>query len=361
MGSGDGRPVKPIAAVTALVWLAVLGRPTMAAAHTTATGLTTLVVSGSTLSYRLTLLPNELPAEAAHLLTSAADGDPASVERVAIELRRRISARAGDTPCRPGRARIQGSRLGDGRVTLEQTIECPAPPARLSIRDDWFEIFGEHYRTVARIETPRGAREAVFLPDAREITIDLGRSAAGHGAGFFRLGVEHILTGYDHLLFLLALLLRGGRLLSLLKIITAFTIAHSVTLALAVLGIVTLPDRVVEPAIAASIVWVALENLFRRNAPSQRWLVSFLFGLVHGFGFASAIAPLELPPGRLALALLGFNLGVETGQAFVVALLLPVLLGIRGRSWEPRIVQAASIGVAAFGAAWLAERLFLAS
>ena len=348
-----------VATVVALVWLALLGRPGTIGAHTTSTGLATLAVSGSTLSYRLTILPDELPAEAARLLASAADGDPASVERVAIELRRRITVRAGDTPCRPGRALIQGSRLGDGRVTLELTIQCPASPARLVIRDDWVDVFGEHYRTIARIEAPGGAREAVFLPDARETTIDLGRDTSGHGAGFFRLGVEHILTGYDHLLFLVALLLRGGRLVSLLKIITAFTLAHSITLALATLGVVTIPDRIVEPVIAASIVWVALENLLLRNAPSQRWLVSFLFGLVHGFGFASAIEPLALPRGRLALALLGFNLGVEAGQALVVVLLLPLLLGMRGSAWEPRIVRTASLAVAAVGGAWLVERLLL--
>jgi len=350
--------MKMVAAVAALAWLAVLGRPGAIAAHTTSTGLATLTVSGPTLSYRLTILSDELPAEAARLLASAADGDRASVERVALELRRRVTVRAGDTPCRPGRALIQGSRLGDGRVTLELTIQCPAPPARLKIRDDWFDLFGEHYRTIARIETSGGAREAVFLPDARETTIELGQDTSGSGAGFFRLGVEHILTGYDHLLFLVALLLRGGRLLSLLKIITAFTVAHSVTLALAVLGVVTIPDRIVEPAIAASIVWVAAENLLLRNSPSQRWLVSFLFGLVHGFGFASAIEPLALPRGRLALALLGFNLGVEAGQALVVALLLPLLLFMRGSAWEPRVVRTASLAVAAVGCAWLIERLF---
>ncbi len=351
--------MKMVAAVAALVWLAVLGRPSPTSAHTTSTGLATLTVSGSTLSYRLTILPDELPAEAARLLASAADGDQTGVERVALELRRRITVRAGDTPCRPGRALIQGSRLGDGRVTLELTIQCPAPPARLVIRDDWFDLFGEHYRTIARIEAPGGAREAVFLPDARETTVELGRDTSGHGAGFFRLGVEHILTGYDHLLFLVALLLRGGRLVSLLKIITAFTVAHSVTLALAVLGVVTIPDRIIEPVIAASIVWVALENLLLRNAPSQRWLVSFLFGLVHGFGFASAIEPLALPRGRLALALLGFNLGVEAGQALVVVLLLPLLLWMRGSVWEPRMLRAASLVVAVVGCAWLIERLFL--
>lgn len=351
--------MKMVAVVAALGWLAVLGRPDATAAHTTSTGLATIAVSGPTLSYRLTILPDELPAEAAHLLTSAADGDPASVERVALELRRRVTLRAGDTPCRPGRALIQGSRLGDNRVTLELTIQCPAPPSRLKIRDDWFELFGQHYRTIARIETPGGAREAVFLPHARETTIEIGQDTSARGTGFFRLGVEHILTGYDHLLFLVALLLRGGRPLSLLKIITAFTVAHSITLALAVLGVVTIPDRIVEPAIAASIVWVGAENLRLREAPSLRWLVSFLFGLVHGFGFASAIEPLALPPGRLALALLGFNLGVETGQALVVVLLLPLLLRMRGSAWEPRTVQAASLAVAAVGFAWLVERLIV--
>ena len=124
-----------------------------------------------------------------------------------------------------------------------------------------------------------------------------GGEPAAQGRGSSGSASEHILTGYDHLLFLLALLLRGGRLLSLLKIITAFTVAHSITLALAVLGVVTIPGRVIEPAIAASIVWVALENLLRRDAPSQRWLVSFVFGLVLESGLASATKGLGLPPG----------------------------------------------------------------
>jgi hydrogenase/urease accessory protein HupE len=356
MGSGHERSMKLAAAAIALASLALFGQPLQAGAHTTSTGLATLNVSGSTVTYRLTVVPGELPPEPARLLTSAADRDAAAVERVASELRRRIILRSGDVPCRPGRAQIQGSRLGDGRVTLELTLECPAPPVQLRIRDEWFELFGEHYRTIARIEAAGGAREAVFLPDAPETTVEIGREPAS-GSAFFRLGIEHILTGYDHLLFLLALLLRGGRLFSLLKIITAFTVAHSITLALAVLGVVTIPGRVIEPAIAASIAWVALENL-RRDAPAQRWLASFVFGLVHGFGFASAIEPLALPPARLAQALLGFNLGVETGQALVVVLLLPLLLWMRGKPWEPRIVRTASLGVAAVGLAWLVARVF---
>lgn len=352
--------MKTGAALAGVACLGLLALPCTSSAHTISTGLATITVSGTTLGYRLTLLLGELPAEAAGLLAAAADRDETSVARVADELRRRVTLRAGEEPCRAGRALIQGSRLGDGRVTLELHLECPATPARLVIRDDWADVFGEHYRTIARVESAGGVREAVFLPDAREATIELAPGGQGQSAGFFRLGVEHILTGYDHLLFLAALLLRGGRLLTLFKIITAFTLAHSATLALAVLGIVAIPDRIVEPAIAASIVWVALGNLRWRGAPSQRWRVSFLFGLVHGFGFASAIAPLALSRGRLAMALLGFNLGVEAGQALVLLLLLPALLWMRGREWQPAVVRGASLGVAVVGLGWFVQRLFFA-
>ena len=126
------------------------------------------------------------------------------------------------------------------------------------------------------------------------------------------------------------------------------------------LGWVSLPGRFVEPVIAASIAWVAIENLVWRDAPAARWLVSFAFGLVHGFGFASALDPLALPRGRLAAALLGFNAGVEVGQACVVALLLPLLAALRRLAWERRIVQLASLALAAAGLAWLVERLFFA-
>jgi hypothetical protein len=343
----------------AVVLAVIVSLTVTARAHTTSTGLATLSVAGTTLTYRLTLVTTELPEEPARVLALAAEGNPGAAERVADELRRRVTVRADDAPCRPGRVAIQGSRVGDSRVVLELTLSCPSEPRRLAIRDDWFDLLGEHYRTIARIETPSGGREAAFLPDAREVTIGLEKGGAAPRTGFFRLGVEHILTGYDHLLFLAALLLRGGRLFSLFKIITAFTLAHSITLALAVLGVVSIPDRLVESVIAASIVWVALENVAFRRAPSQRWLVSFLFGLVHGFGFASALGPLGLAAGHLALALLGFNLGVEAGQALVVACLLPILVWMRGRTWETPAVRTASLGVALVGLIWFVERLFL--
>jgi hypothetical protein len=142
----------------------------------------------------------------------------------------------GETACSPGRATIQGSRIGDGRVVLALALRCPAAGTRLRIRDDWADVMGEHHRTLARIETPGGAREIAFSPEAREVVLELEARAVGPHTSFLWLGMQHILTGYDHLLFLVALLLRGGGLWSLARIVTAFTVAHSLTLALAVAG-----------------------------------------------------------------------------------------------------------------------------
>ena len=193
------------------------------------------------------------------------------------------------------------------------------------------------------------------MPVRPLVTFSAERSQ--HDTSFFWLGVEHIVTGYDHLLFLAALLLRGGRFLTLAKLVTAFTLAHSLTLALAVLGLVTVPDRLVEAIIAASITWVALENLALRHVPSRRWVVSFLFGLVHGFGFASALRPLALPPWHLTLALLGFNLGVEAAQGIVIAALLPLLAWLSHCPWQPRFVRVTSVVLAIIGLIWFVQRL----
>ncbi|MCL2451168.1 MAG: HupE/UreJ family protein, partial [Polyangiaceae bacterium] len=176
------------------------------------------------------------------------------------------------------------------------------------------------------------------------------------------MGIEHIGTGYDHLAFLFGLVLVAGRLRDLLTVISAFTIAHSITLAVAALGIWTPPARVVEPAIALSIAYVGVENFFIRS-PQRRWRVTLPFGLVHGFGFASALRDVALPPAEVPWALLSFNLGVEIGQVAVIAALLP-LLG-RLRSWEAQwdrgkglVVHALNAAVVALGGIWFVARVF---
>ena len=180
---------------------------------------------------------------------------------------------------------------------------------------------------------------------------------------FLKLGIEHILTGYDHLLFLLGLLVVCRRFSTTLTIVTCFTVAHSLTLALAALNVVTIPSRVVEPLIAASITFVGVENLVRRGEPKGRWLLTFAFGLIHGFGFASVLREAGVGAGgkALALPLFAFNLGVEIGQLAVVAILLPLLWKLRTRRLFDRYgVSVISLVVVLLGSYWLLRRTIFA-
>jgi hydrogenase/urease accessory protein HupE len=173
--------------------------------------------------------------------------------------------------------------------------------------------------------------------------------------------VEHIWTGYDHLLFLLALLLVCSDFKSAIQVVTFFTVAHSITLALATLNLVSVSGLVVEPAIAASIIYVGVENFTRSEGPKGRWLITFLFGLIHGFGFATVLRDLGVTSGTtgVAVPLVAFNLGVEAGQIVIAAILLPAIWKLR--KWEPFRqwgVPACSAIVASLGGYWLVERLW---
>jgi hydrogenase/urease accessory protein HupE len=140
-------------------------------------------------------------------------------------------------------------------------------------------------------------------------------------------GIEHIFLGYDHIAFLVAVVLWARRLVPVIKIVTAFTIAHSITLSLATLNVVVIPGAIVEPAIAASIVYVAMENFFTRNI-DRRWRVTLAFGLIHGFGFAGALREIGLPTGAVVTALAAFNIGVEIGQVAIVSIVFPALIAL---------------------------------
>ncbi|MCX7899798.1 MAG: HupE/UreJ family protein, partial [Methylocystis sp.] len=173
---------------------------------------------------------------------------------------------------------------------------------------------------------------------------------------FFAAGIEHIVTGYDHMCFLLAVVLWASRAWPVVKIVTAFTVSHSITLSLAALQIVEIPSRWTEIAIALSIVYVALENFFTRKVDS-RWRDTFLFGFVHGFGFASGLIEMGVPQRAIVPALASFNIGVEVGQIAVVLLVLPLLalidkLFFKGER-NPRIVQILAGAIACAGAYWL--------
>ena len=178
---------------------------------------------------------------------------------------------------------------------------------------------------------------------------------------FVPSGVHHILIGPDHILFLIGLLLLGGRVRQLLLVVTAFTVAHSITLSLAVLEVVTPPARMVEPIIALSIVYVGLDNLLSRGGKDMRIWIALVFGLIHGFGFASVLREMGLPTGAIGWSLFSFNLGVEVGQLAVVAVVAVLLGAIRAHSpiAGRRIMVAGSVAVILAGAFWFVERVFL--
>lgn len=341
--------------------LVLLVAVTPATAHTGGTaGFAVIDVDDRTVTYSLTLASAGLPPQLAADVGLALRGVAGGRERVLGLLAEKIAVSTNGRRCRASSGLLEASAFSTETVTVVLELSCPEAVAQVRIQDDIFDVLGRDHHTLAKVQWPGATRSLAFTPDSRVAQLTLGPtpSRARPEGSFLVLGIEHILGGYDHLLFLLALLAGAPGVWSILKIVTAFTLAHSVTLALAVLGVVTIPSRVVEPAIAASIVWVALENVLFGATISRRWVVSFLFGLVHGFGFASALGTLHLPRLDLGLALVGFNVGVEIGQSLVVAVVLPVLLWVRCRAWEPPLARAVSLLVAAVGSVWLLERLF---
>jgi hypothetical protein len=330
-------------------------------AHTAgSTGYAVVTVYGQTVRYVLTISADIVRWTAA----VPSDDFGALAELVA----QHIAISANDAACVSTPGTVQPPSPTRPTIVITLDYACAASPRTLSLTDNMFDVFGPDHHTLVTVQWSEGREQLLFEPGNRVARIARSGETAAPDSGsaqsgpiaFFRLGIEHILTGYDHLLFLFTLLLRGGRLRSLLGIVTAFTIAHSITLALAILGVVVIPPGIVEPLIALSIAYVALENILRKEAVSGRWLVSFIFGLVHGFGFAGALLELGLPPGGIVGSLLFFNLGVEAGQAMVVALLFPALLWLSRYAWERRAVAAISTAVFVAAMALAAERVLFA-
>ena len=273
----------------------------------------------------------------------------------------------GERACPLAARGVELVHRGDRYAKVRFEAACGAPVQLLVLDYDlFFDLDPAH---VGMLEVTH-AGETV----RRELTTNASRfewDLTGEApvstsfADFVASGVEHIFVGYDHICFLLGLLLVAGLLprreatVQVLKTVTAFTVAHSLTLVAAALGWVSLPSRLVESAIAASIVYVAVENIVVR-APRNRWPLAFGFGLVHGLGFASVLQPL-LPPSGIVVPLLAFNLGVEIGQLAIVTVVLPVLLIAAGRSragYRRVVIVGGSVVVGALGFLWLVERVF---
>ena len=275
---------------------------------------------------------------------------------------------------------VPGEQLIDthsdgGYAVLRFTATCPEAIRQLTVNYSLLFDRDPQHKGLLRLQTPDAVSTAVFSPENSRQQFVLAKASTAQQFGeYVRTGVGHIWIGFDHLLFLFSLLLpavfiwTGGAwqpadrfrttFVDVLKIVTAFTLAHSITLTLATLQIVALPSRWVESGIAASVVIAALNNLYP-VVQGRRWLVAFVFGLIHGFGFASVLADLGLPNTALALALVGFNVGVELGQLTIVALFLPLAFFLR-RTWFYRklVFVAGSVLIIAVASVWLVERAF---
>ncbi|HSY23680.1 MAG TPA: HupE/UreJ family protein [Polyangiaceae bacterium] len=264
------------------------------------------------------------------------------------------SVRVDGSPCRP---HLESASEAEGdAIDVQAFFVCDRAPGVLSIDCGFLDAFAAGHRHLATVSTDASESAYVLVLAQKRIDVDLGappapkREARMAFTAMVWTGVEHIWTGYDHLAFLFGLVLLGGRPRSLVGVISAFTVAHSITLGMAVLGLVSVRPAIVEPAIALSIAYVGIENIFGAD-PAKRWRITFPFGLVHGFGFAGALTSLALPRAQMPLALLAFNLGVELGQLAVLAVVLPVVLWARRypvfRVWGVRVLSFA-LSVAGF-------------
>lgn len=288
--------------------------------------------------------------------------------------RLKIASEGQNCPTR-ATANLVDNHSDGAYAVLRFVAECGKPLAAVALNYKLLFDVDPQHKGLLRLDYKGTTTTGIFSPDKAAQQFDLSEvTLLRQFLDYTREGVWHIWIGFDHILFLLALLLPAvlyrskkhweavasfrPALIDVLKIVTAFTIAHSITLSLATLGVVTLPTRLVESAIAASVVLSALNNIFPLFE-GRRWIVAFTFGLIHGFGFASVLADLGLPQDALLLALVGFNLGVEGGQLAIVSVFLPLAYYLRStRFYHRAVLFAGSILIMLLSSVWLLERVF---
>ncbi len=265
-------------------------------------------------------------------------------------------------------------RVDGSYIWLPWSARCATPVRELRVDYKLLRDVDPSHRGLLTLRAGATAQTAVLGGASSSLDFDVTHASVLRTfTEYLCAGVWHILSGIDHLLFLASLLLPvvllrdGGRwvpvesvrpaFVNILKIVTSFTIAHSVTLALAAFGIIRLPTRLTESVIAASIIVAALNNLF--PVTQRRSRMAFLFGLLHGFGFASVLADMGLPQGARLLSLLAFNLGIECGQLALVLLIMPVAYAVRHAAiYERLVLPVGSAGVAGLAGVWLVQRAF---
>lgn len=356
------RHERPVTAtlVALTAWL-LFGR--VADAHPAPFSYLDLRIAGQALSGRIVLhdldVAHDLSIEPQTL------ADPVAVQRHATAIAQLVLSRLtlhADGEVLSWNVTVLRPLPDQTAVELEWTAVVTRPVGRVTVHADLFPYDPNHQTFVNVYQGATLVRQDVLNRDRQSMDVYSGTRQGLFAVftTFTRSGIHHIAIGPDHILFIIGLLLLGGTLRRLLAIVTAFTLGHSLTLALATLHVLDPPARIIEPAIALSIVYVGADNLLvgTRGRDVRPWVALF-FGLVHGFGFASVLRETGLPDGALGLSLFSFNLGVEIGQAVIVIVVSTALMLLRGRNapLAARLATAGSVAVMLAGAFWFVERI----
>jgi hypothetical protein len=352
--------------VAALLLALVVARP--AQAHTLGVSRGTYIAKGARVEAELVFARAEL-ARSIEGLDATRDGRKDDLElasgRDALDtgIARGVLVLSGGVPCSATVESASPSEL-DG-VVVQIHFDCSSIVSDLSVEFRLLDVLPRGHRHLARVAAGAQIHEDALYRGHEEISVRSSASAveslplegAPRFLSFFRMGIEHILGGYDHLIFLLGLVLVGRRVRAMIGVLTAFTLGHSMTLALAALNVWSPPPRVVEAGIALSIVYVGIENFFVSNAEG-RWRITFPFGLVHGFGFAGVLRQVSLPAPEIPIALVSFNLGVEAGQLAVMAVVLPIVITFAKQGiLTKKSIRVLSAIVVAAGVIWFVARV----
>ncbi len=343
--------------VTGVCFLLVYSLPAFAHERIGTYSHAVVTVSGDSVSYYLNLPPQT----SALLRTHIGERDLDLTDYFQSVL----TVTSWDQEC-PLMKLVQIPPLPSGNRIIDLTFRCPHTVSDLTITSTLFLDLDESHTQFLRLAPPDNPRailhEAVLKLSHQTFhaaDVKTGGSASLERAlSFLKLGIEHLLTGYDHILFLLTVII-GLRFMESIKAVTSFTLAHSLTMALAFLGAISLPAHIVESLIAITVIYVAIENIVRKNVP-RRWIWTFVFGLVHGLGFVGALKVITVSRSELILSLVSFNIGIELAQLLIVALAMLVFRAIRGYSWSTRFNRGFSAGVALLGMFWFGQRMLVA-
>ena len=342
-----------IAAAIALLFFSLCGT---AAAHDLFRSESKLEIRGRQITATFTLNLLDFPGvdRDGDKRVTHAEFDP-EAERIYAALDEHYKLDSSGPPVRRTREKVE---LFDEHVlTVVEQFTFPQDVLAVQVTSTLPDILGSTH--IHLVSVYLGGRIQENILDTRNRSAFFTQTSGSNFQTFRRfvwLGIQHIATGYDHLSFLVGLLVATASLKSLVKTITSFTVAHSVTLGLATFSIVVLPSRFTESAIALSIVYVAVENLIR-NRTLERYRITFLFGLVHGFGFSNVLREMQLPRANLALSLFSFNLGVEIGQVVFVVLLFPAIEDLVKAGWA-KLRPTLSAAIALLATYWFIQRAF---